>query len=125
MSKLHALYMLDETGNPLPVDPGDPRNLLDWGQWRRKHHRECVVAQDSIRDDRGVLQYGISTVFTGTNAGLDPPLLWETAVMSAEAEGYSPHASYATRLEAEVGHQRALAYFCRQVAQTATKVGGS
>lgn len=127
MSKIHALYVLDETGNPVPVDLDDPQSAITWGQWRYTHHRECVVAQDPIHDDQGVLRYRISTVFTGTNAGLDPPLLWETVVTrpGTEDEGYSHHASYASRVEAEVGHQRVLAYFRDQVAQAATKAEDS
>jgi hypothetical protein len=108
--KLHILYKLDEEGKPVPVDLTDPRNALDWGEWRWKHHRECVIAQDPVHAEDGSRRYGISTVFTGTNAGGDPPLLWETLIKD-DAEGDSHYASYASRLEAEVGHQRALVYF--------------
>lgn len=127
MNKIHTLYVLDESGEPVPVDLSDPQNAIDWGQWRYTHHRECIVAQDPIHDNQGVLRYGISTVFTGTNAGLNPPLLWETVVTraGAEDEGYSHYASYASRVDAEVGHQHALAYFRDQVTQTATKTEDS
>ena len=112
MNKVHTLYTLDDAGTPVPVDLADPQKAIDWAEWRRTHHKDCVVAQDPVHDEDGVLRYGISTVFTGMNAGLEPPLLWETVVTSpGDDEGYSHYASYASRVEAEVGHQRALAYF--------------
>lgn len=118
MNKVHALYTLDDHGTPVPVDLADPQNAINWGEWRRTHHKECVVAQDPVHDEDGVLRYGISTVFTGMNAGLEPPLLWETVVTRAgDDESYSHYASYASRVEAEVGHQRALAYFRGEAGQ--------
>ncbi|HSX22585.1 MAG TPA: hypothetical protein VLE97_07415, partial [Gaiellaceae bacterium] len=97
MSKIHTLYILGEDGNPVPVDLADPA-AIDWGKWRYTHHKECVVAQDPVRDEAGALRYGISTVFTGTNAGNDPPLLWETVVLHADDGDYHPYASYASRV---------------------------
>lgn len=114
MKKIHTLYKLDDSGTPVPVDLADPQNAIDWGAWRHTHHKECVIAQDPVHDSNGTLRYGISTVFTGTNAGSDPPLLWETVITRVgvpDEETYSHYASYASRVEAEVGHQRALAFF--------------
>lgn len=117
MNKIHTLYTLDETGNPVPVDLEDPQNAIAWGEWRRTHHKECVVAQDPVHDGDGVLRFGISTVFTGMNAGLDPPLLWETVISRVGDDEYSHYASYAARGEAEAGHQRALAYYRGEAAK--------
>jgi hypothetical protein len=121
MNKIHTLYTLDDSGNPVPVDLADPQNAITWGEWRYTHHKECVVAQDPVHDDHGILRYGISTVFTGMNAGLEPPLLWETVIThvgSDDDESYSHYESYASRVEAEVGHQRALAYFRGEITKT-------
>ena len=116
---IHTLYILDEGGNPVPVDVADP-NAVDWGKWRYTHHKQCVIALDRVRDASAVQHYVISTVFTGINAGNDPPLLWETVILHAGDGEYQPYASYASRVDAEVGHQRALAYYRDQLTQTQT-----
>lgn len=114
------LYTLDGSNNPVAIDHTDPGNAIAWGEWRLANHKQCVVAQDPVRDADGALRYGISTVFTGMS-GDQPPLLWETVVQRVgvtDDEGCSCYATYASHVEAEVGHQRALAYYREAVAQT-------
>ena len=116
MKKHHTLYKLDESGTPVPVDLANPHNALDWGEWRWKHHQKCVVAKNVVCAKDGGPLVEISTVFTGTNAGGDPPLLWET--MFRRTGGDEGHyASYASRVDAEVGHLRALTHFQKVVDQ--------
>lgn len=109
MTRPH-LYILDDDGNPVPVDTGDswgdlfaPEKhrsaVLAWAAWIEKANK--VVKQTTIGP------YWVSTVFLGVDYGWDPgpPIIYETMVFLNGDWHDLDCRRYSTRAEAEAGHQ--------------------
>lgn len=82
---------------PVPCD-----DTIQWGLWMESADRH--VAQATIGDVQ------VSTVFLGLDHSFErdaEPLVFETMIFGGEHDGYMDR--YSTWLEAEEGHQRALA----------------
>lgn len=88
-------YVLDDRGEPLPVD------LKTWAIWF-----DCGIRRIGL-DGFGLTT--VSTVFLGLDhawAG-GPPVLWETCVFQAP-DGHDHVRRYTSRAEAEEGHKEVL-----------------
>ena len=99
-------FVLDEDGNPLPLERED---ILLWGRWMENHPAQRIVSQDTVVNKNGE-DVQVSTVFLGINHnyfGEDPPILWETMIFGG------PHDQrqwrYSSRKAAMDGHVRAMA----------------
>lgn len=84
-------YILDEFGEPVPVD-----DILEWGRWFETADRH--IGKDTVGD------VTISTVFLGIDHsyGTGPPVLFETMIFGGEHDGYQDR--YTSRWDALVGH---------------------
>lgn len=93
-------YILDETGNPLPV-----RDVLEWARWFETADRSLASTQ--------VCGRLVSTVFLGVDHAFDggEPVLWETMIIGNDGNGrYEDFQErYTSRADAEAGHARAVA----------------
>jgi hypothetical protein len=84
-------YILDEQGNPVPVE-----DVIEWGKWFETADRH--IGKDTIGD------VTVSTVFLGIDHsyGTGAPVLFETMVFGGVHDGYQDR--YTTRWEALIGH---------------------
>ena len=92
-------YILHD-GTPVP----EP-NILTWGQWYEMTDRS--VARTELYD--GVVC--VSTVFLGLDynfLGSGPPILYETMIFADGLDCDEYQDRYATRIEAETGHEIAV-----------------
>lgn len=94
------LYVLDENGNPKPID-----DVLAWGSWLETTDRQ--VAEDFV-DNR----IRVSTIFLGLDHSWDegPPVLWETMLFGDEGAPFQQgeQMRYRSREDALKGHKRAI-----------------
>lgn len=90
-------YYIEMHGTVVPID-----DVIEWAQWFETAHR--IVAQFQEGDTK------VSTVFLGIdhNFGDGPPLIYETMVFGGPHDGEMDR--YATRAEAEKGHQRMVEF---------------
>lgn len=90
-------YILDENNEPVLCE-----DLIEWAMWMGKSNR--VVALDTIDNIR------ISTVFLGLDHSFDiigdEPILFETMIFGGEFDEYQNR--YSSRVEALIGHQKAV-----------------
>jgi hypothetical protein len=93
---MNGQYILDGNGKPV-IEP----DLMTWATWYEAADRS--VAKDTLSNGTKV-----STVFLGLDHsfGFGVPLLWETMIFGGEHDQYQER--YASREEAEKGHQRAI-----------------
>jgi len=104
-----TFYILDDDGNPVPVD-----DVIIWGQWFHTANR--IVAQDL--DEKGE---GVSTVFIGLDHNYrltGAPVLWETLVFGGPLDGELVR--YTSRADALEGHH-AMVKFLKDEARKASK----
>ncbi len=120
---MNYLYMLDESGNPLPT-----RDVLQFGRWFETAERHIGLTTFPVN---GGIE--VSTVFLGMDHSFmdGPPVLWETMVFADDvllarlmelsetddrsliakfAGGIDIQKRYTSREAAEVGHATMCAF---------------
>lgn len=93
-------YILDEHGEPTPVD-----DIHEWATWFEANRGNRHVAKTTIDS------IDVSTVFLSVNHqyGDGPPLLFETMIFGLPSDDeYCER--YSTRAEAQAGHERACEF---------------
>jgi hypothetical protein len=95
-------YILDEHGTPVPAP-----DVLTWVRWfeQASHTGQHIVGQD--RRTCAGREIRVYTVFLGVDhnvTGAGPPLLYETMIFGTVLDPSIER--YATRVQAESGHQR-------------------
>jgi hypothetical protein len=101
-----TMYMLDEHGEPVPVD-----DIEIWGRWWQQANRIVAQDKDEAAGAAGVM---VSTVFLGLDHNFStsgPPVLWETLVFGGPLDGEMDR--YTSRAAALAGHQA----MCRRVSE--------
>lgn len=94
----HTFYILDENGEPRPID-----DILVWGNWWEQNDR--AVAKSDL-GDKGL----VSTVFLSINhrfGGEGTPILYETMVFGGPLGGEMER--YTSREAAVAGHEQMVA----------------
>jgi hypothetical protein len=93
-------YILDEDGNPVPVDS------MTWATWFERSNRRLALT------DLGI--YRISTVFLGLDHSFSPindpltykPVLWETMCFDFSGDWHGHEMEhYTSRADALAGHE--------------------
>jgi len=96
-------YILDDDGNPLPIDSEDLSAVRWWAEWfENEEHR--IVEQTPIGP------YFVSTVFLGIDHNFSrsdhAPVLWETMVFAKDGQRRDLDCRrYASAEEAREGHR--------------------
>lgn len=90
-------YILDEMGEPIPVD-----DVMTWAAWFETHDRRLLKDAPA----RGV---EVSTVFLSLDHSFTggPPVLWETMIFGGPFDEWQDR--YTSNLDALRGHARAVA----------------
>ncbi len=100
VAETHQYTLAEDGMTPVPC-PG----VREWAEWMEaaKESGAFRVAEDDLGEVK------VSTVFLGLNHGLidRTPILWETMIFGGEHDGWLER--YATKAEAIVGHEQALA----------------
>lgn len=73
---MNLKYILDESGNPKPID-----DVLEWAKWMEQPGCRRIAKTD-------IDEFYVSTVFLGIDHGWHggPPVLFETMVFEAKEE---------------------------------------
>lgn len=97
------MYVLDENGEPVGIDVGDPRMSQRYAKLDAGEPDPWRVARDEVGE------WNVSTVFLGVDHqfGNGPPVLWETMVFGPEPWS-DWQDRYTSRADAEVGHARVV-----------------
>ena len=104
MSDKMLMYILNDQGEPEPIQITDPRVGDRWKRIDAGEADPWRVARDTVD------QWTVSTVFLSVDHrfGSGPPVLWETMVFGPEP-WTDWQDRYTSRADAEAGHKQVVA----------------